>query len=107
MKTRVALLVAALALFAQSAMAQVERKDLQVFNDISNTVNRYAFFTIFDGLSANVENGTVTLTGNVVVMRGQDVLRGQRLVVDLTNGVSRMDHGRVEGLFQARNPDKK
>ena len=47
------------------------------------------------------------LTGNVVVTRGQDVLRSQRLVVDLTSGVSRMDQGRVEGLFQARNPDKK
>jgi hypothetical protein len=33
-------------------------------------------------------------------MRGADVLRGQRLVVDLTSGVSRMDQGRVEGLFQ-------
>ena len=42
-----------------------------------------------------------------LVTRGQDVLRSQRLVVDLTSGVSRMDQGRVEGLFQARNPDKK
>jgi lipopolysaccharide export system protein LptA len=55
----------------------------------------------------NMRENTVMLTGNVVVMRGQDVLRGQRLVVDLTSGVSRMDQGRVEGLFQARNPDKK
>jgi len=29
------------------------------------------------------------------------VLRGQRLVVDLTSGVSKMDQGRVEGLFQS------
>lgn len=47
---------------------------------------------------------TVTLTGNVVVTRGKDVLRGHRLVVNMTNGVSRMEsssgHGRVEGLFQ-------
>ena len=34
---------------------------------------------------------TVTLTGNVVVTRGTDVLRGQRLVVDLTTGVTKMD----------------
>src|SRR5262249_17778309 len=52
---------------------------------------------------------TVTLVGNVIVTRGQDVLRGHRLVVDLENGVSKMDQGRVEGLFQAgsRNSEKK
>jgi lipopolysaccharide export system protein LptA len=55
----------------------------------------------------NMRENTVTLTGNVVVTRGQDILRGQRLVVDLTSGVSKMDQGRVEGLFQARNPEKK
>ena len=42
---------------------------------------------------------TVTLTGNVVVTQGQDVVRGHKLVVDMTTGVSRMDGGRVEGLF--------
>jgi lipopolysaccharide export system protein LptA len=57
----------------------------------------------------NMRENTVMLSGNVVVARGQDVLRGQRLVVDLTNGVSRMDKGMVEGVFQAgpRNPEKK
>jgi lipopolysaccharide export system protein LptA len=42
---------------------------------------------------------TVTLTGNVVVTKGETVMRGQKLVVNLTTGVSRMDGGRVEGLF--------
>ena len=53
-----------------------------------------------------LRENTVTLVGNVVVTRGADVLRGQRLVVDLTSGVSKMDQGRVEGLFQSgpRNP---
>ena len=60
-----------------------------------------------DAAIFNMRENTVMLTGNVVVTRGQDVLRSQRLVVDLTSGVSRMDQGRVEGLFQARNPDKK
>jgi lipopolysaccharide export system protein LptA len=57
----------------------------------------------------NMKETTVTLVGNVIVTRGQDVLRGQRLVVDLTSGVSKMDQGRVEGLFQARsrNEEKK
>ncbi len=62
-----------------------------------------------DAVIFNMRENTVTLTGNVVVTKGADILRGQRLVVDLTNGVSKMDQGRVEGLFQAgpRSPEKK
>ncbi len=49
---------------------------------------------------------TVTLIGNVVVTRAQDVLRGQRLVVDLTNGVSKVESGggRVELLVDSKTP---
>lgn len=45
---------------------------------------------------------TVTLTGNVVMTQGKNVLRGDKLVVDLTSGVSRVESGkkgRVQGLF--------
>ena len=61
MKTKLAVLVAGMLLVAGSSWAQSERKDLQVFNDISKTVNRYSFFTIFDDVSASVESGNVTL----------------------------------------------
>lgn len=45
---------------------------------------------IFD-MKAN----TVTLTGNPVIMtQGQNVLRGGKLVVDLTSGVSRVEGGK-------------
>src|SRR5205809_3706701 len=59
-----------------------------------------------DSATFNMRENTVTLVGNVVVTRGADVLRGQRLTVDLTSGVSKMDGGRVDGIFQAgpRNP---
>ena len=60
-----------------------------------------------DAATFNMRENTVTLVGNVVVTRGADVLRGQRLVVDLTSGVSRMDQGRVEGLFQRAPAEKK
>ena len=47
---------------------------------------------------------TVTLTGNVVVSQGPNVMRGDRLVVDLTTGISRVDasksHGPVRMLIQ-------
>lgn len=52
----------------------------------------------------DMKSNTVTLVGNVVMTQGQNVLRGDRLVVNLTSGVSRVEsgkngHGRVEGLF--------
>jgi len=52
----------------------------------------------------DMKTNTVTLTGNVIMTQGQNVLRGERLVVDLTSGVSRVEsgkngQGRVQGLF--------
>jgi lipopolysaccharide export system protein LptA len=55
--------------------------------------------TAGDSGTFDMQSNTVTLNGNVVVTRGKDVLRGQRLVVDLNTGVSRMDGGRVDALF--------
>jgi lipopolysaccharide export system protein LptA len=63
-----------------------------------------------DSAIFNMRENTVMLTGNVVVTRGADILRGHRLVVDLANGVSKMDQGpgmRVEGLFQTTRPPEK
>ncbi len=53
---------------------------------------------------------TVTLIGNVIVTRGTDVIRGQRLLVNLDTGVTKFDgQGRVEGLFNpgSRNSEKR
>jgi lipopolysaccharide export system protein LptA len=62
----------------------------------------------------DMKTNTVTLTGNVVMTQGHNVLRGEKLVVDLTSGVSRVEsgkhgHGRVQGLFLpgAAAPDLK
>jgi lipopolysaccharide export system protein LptA len=41
----------------------------------------------------DMRSNTVTLNGNVVVTRSSNVVRGQRLVVDLGSGVSHMDGG--------------
>ncbi len=41
----------------------------------------------------DVKTNTVTLSGNVVVNQGPNVTRGDRLVVDLTTGVSRVEAG--------------
>jgi len=52
----------------------------------------------------DMQTNTVTLTGHVVMTQGKNVVRGDRLVVNLTSGVSRVEsgkngHGRVQGLF--------
>jgi lipopolysaccharide export system protein LptA len=54
-----------------------------------------------DAATFNMRENTVALVGNVIVTRGTNVLRGQRLVVDLTSGVSKMDGGRIDGIFQS------
>src|SRR6202171_1035909 len=45
----------------------------------------------------------ITMLGGVVLTQGKNVLRGDRLMVDMTTGVSRVesDGGRVQGLFQS------
>jgi lipopolysaccharide export system protein LptA len=53
----------------------------------------------------DLKSNTVTLTGHVVMTQGKNVLRGEKLVVNLTSGVSRVESGkngtgRVQGLFQ-------
>ena len=42
----------------------------------------------------DMRSNTVTLSGNVVVSQGRNVMRGSRLVVDLTTGVSKVDGGK-------------
>jgi osmotically-inducible protein OsmY len=51
-----------------------ERKDLQVFNDIADQVNRYTQLTIFDSISASVADGRVVLTGWVTMPYKRDDL---------------------------------
>ena len=51
----------------------------------------------------DTKTNLVTMLGGVVLTQGKNVLRGDRLLVDMTTGVSRVesDNGRVQGLFQS------
>ena len=85
----VARVAAGLALTANMAVAdQPGRKDLQVFNDIASTVNRYAQFTIFDDVNASVHDGIVTLTGKVTMPYKRDDIEKRVASVD---GVRQVD----------------
>src|SRR3954451_3023420 len=88
MRKQTGLLLAALLLCAQGALAQpAERKDLQVFNDVSNAVNRYEQFTIFDDVSAGVKNGVVTLEGKVTMPYKRDDIEKRVAKVEGANRI--------------------
>jgi hyperosmotically inducible protein len=83
-KKAVALLVALVLCAAGVASAQ-ERKDLQIFRDISNSVNRYTQFTIFDSIDASVTQGHVVLDGWVTMpFKKDDIERRVRKVEGVT-----------------------
>jgi len=64
-------IAAACLLLTHAALAAAdvpgERKDFQVLKDVATTVQRYAYFTIFDDVGASVKDGVVTLTGSVTM----------------------------------------
>jgi hyperosmotically inducible protein len=59
--------------FATAAAAQ-ERKDLQIFRDVSESVSRYTQFTIFDSVDAAVTQGHLVLDGWVTMPYKKDDL---------------------------------
>ena len=50
----------------------------------------------------DMKTNTATLTGNVVVIQGDSVIRGEKMVIDMTTGVSRIESGkgRVDALIK-------
>jgi hyperosmotically inducible periplasmic protein len=67
MKTTVVALLFALAAGVAAPAAAQERKDLQIFRDVSESVNRYTQITIFDSVEASVTQGHVVLGGWVTM----------------------------------------
>ena len=88
----------------QQQIRRIEAKGGVVVTQKDQTTNGDS--VVFD-MRANI----VTLIGNVVLTRGQDILRGHKLVVDLTSGTSKIESGStrsgVEALIQPRNSEKK
>ena len=101
MKTRLVVLVASLILCASSSWAQIERKDLQIFNDVSDTVNKYSYFTIFDDVSASVESGNVTLAGKVTQpFKRSDIEKRVAKIDGIRHVTNRIDVLPVSGFDQ-------
>jgi len=53
-----------------------------------------------------MKTNTITLSGGVVITQGANVLKGERLVVDLTTNFAKVEGGRVQGLFSTSKDDK-
>jgi lipopolysaccharide export system protein LptA len=53
----------------------------------------------------DMKSNIVTMSGNVILTKGDNVLKGDKLIVDMTTGVSRVEMknngGRVSGLFKS------
>lgn len=95
------LLLGILALSAAAVTAQ-ERKDLQIFRDVSSQVHRYTQFTIFDGIEASVVDGHVVLSGWVTMpFKSSDIERRVRDV----EGVISVDN-RIEALPPSPSDDE-
>ncbi len=64
-----------------------------------------------DTATFNMKTQIATISGNVVLSQGRNVLTGARLVVDLNSGVARVEQGsggRIRGIFTpnaARAPE--
>ena len=61
----------------------------------------------------DMRTNTATITGNVVISQGPNIMRAEKLVVDMKTGFSRMEAGskdgnkRVQGLFLPSSMDSK
>ena len=55
-----------------------------------------------DQADFDVLGNKFTLNGNVVVTKCEDVMRGERLFVDMTTGIYRME-GRVQGVLSPKS----
>jgi hyperosmotically inducible protein len=79
-----------------------DRKDLQVFNDVAKSVNRYPHFTIFDDVAAEVKDGVVTLTGRVTMPYKREDIMSR--VADVTGVVEVRDF--IEVLPVSQSDDR-
>jgi osmotically-inducible protein OsmY len=73
----------AIALLTMATAASAQGiSDLQVADEIAKRVNSYTRYTIFDDVSAQVENGVVMLTGKVTMPYKKDDLGRQVAKID-------------------------
>jgi hyperosmotically inducible periplasmic protein len=96
---KISFFTASAMLAASMALAgTADRKDLQVFNDVASSINRYPHFTIFDDVNVNVNAGIVTLTGRVTMPYKRDDI--MKRVADVDGVVEVRDNVEVLPVSQ-------
>lgn len=84
-------MVVVLGVLSGTALA-AERKDLQIFNDVSQQVRRYVYFTVFDDVNASVKSGVVTLTGKVTMpFKAKEIEKRVARVDGVTQVINQLD----------------
>ncbi len=83
------LLLTGLVLIGLAAPATADTGNLQLFRSVQREVLRYPFFTIFDSVQAQVDDGVVVLTGKVTMPFKRNALEQRVARVD---GIVRVDN---------------
>lgn len=83
------------------------------FGDIRSMTAQGDVFYITPELKANgalgiydAETNTITVTGDVVLLRGEDVAKGERLIINLTEGKTVLDGGSGNQVNMVINPEQ-
>lgn len=79
------LLLATLMLGLASPSFAADRTNYDIYKDVTRQVTGYAFFTIFDNIRADVDDGVVTLTGKVTLpFKARDIEKRVAKVAGVT-----------------------
>ncbi|MGE3178727.1 MAG: BON domain-containing protein [Vicinamibacterales bacterium] len=77
---------------ANTASAQGSDANLRMFRDVSDVVQGYAFFTVFDSVNVAVDEGVVTLIGKVTMpYKSKDLVSRVRRVDGVTAVRNRLE----------------
>ena len=92
--TRKLIAAAVLLVALATPAAAQDRENLQVFRDVQKQVLNYPHFTIFDSVTAEIDEGVITLHGKVTMPYKRDELEKR---IARVGGVARVDN-RIEVL---------
>lgn len=66
-------------------------------------ITQKAQCAVGDRADFDMRTNTATLSGNVVARRSHDVVRGDRMVIDLSTGLTRMEGRQVDAMFNVNS----
>lgn len=99
MKTRLMLLSATLALGLTGSAFAADRTNYDIYRDVTRQVSGYVYFSIFDNVRAEVDNGVVTLTGKVTLpFKAKDIEKRVARIAGVTTVRNELETLPVSGM---------